>query len=288
MTQKNASVIILLQNREGEGPPIKKITIVNKKGGVAKTTTARNMATVLAETYGKKVLLIDLDSSGNLSDSFHCRPDDGCLTGVSAILRDKNEDPNEHIYETGVEGVHIMPSNDTLKSTETAIRLDTVSPQQFKLMAQLKKVDADYDYCIMDCPPSEDIVVINALATSSEVIIPTTVNQDSMSAIIKICKTVSEVQDYNPMLSIRGVLMTRIRSNNVDREGLSIDFGVPKFKTYIRNAIDVERSRFQCQSIREYRADCPAALDYDNFVAEYLGLPPVHAHEPYCAHENSQ
>lgn len=256
---------------------------MNKKGGVAKTTTARNMATVLAESYGKKVLLVDLDSSGNLSDSFHCRPEDGCLTGVSAILRDKNEDPHEHIYETGVDGVHIMPGNETLKPTETAIRLDTVSPQQFKLMAQLKKVESEYDFCIMDCPPSEDIIVINALATSNEVIIPTTVNQDAMSAILKICKIVAEVQDYNPMLTIRGILMTRIRSNNVDREGLTIDFGIPKFKCYIRNAIDVERSRFQCQSIKAYRWDCPAALDYDNFVAEYLGHPPVHPKEPYYA-----
>lgn len=281
MTQEGQGAIIQIQNREREGPPIKKITIVNKKGGVAKTTTARNMATVLAETYGKKVLLIDLDSSGNLSDSFHCRPDDGCLTGVSAIIRDKNEDPHDHIFETGVDGIHIMPSNSTLKPTETAIRLDTVSPQQFKLMSQLKKVESEYDYCIMDCPPSEDIIVINALATSSEVIIPCTINQDSMTAIIQTYKIVSEVQDYNPMLSIRGVLLTRIQRNNVDREGITVDFGIPKFKTYIRSAVDVERSRFQCQSIREYRKDCPAAIDYDNFVAEYLGLPPAHPEKSY-------
>lgn len=254
---------------------------------MAKTTTTRNMATVLAETYHKRVLVIDLDSSGNLSDCFRCLPPEGSTTGVSAIILDKNEDPHEHIYETGVEGLHLMPSNDTLRSTEKQLRMDDRTPQQYRLMRQLKKVEDEYDICLMDCPPTEDLLVINALSCSQEVIVPTTVNQDSMSAVIKLTKTVLEVQDYNPSLSIRGVLMTRIRSNNVDREGLTIDFGLPKFKSYIRNAIDVERSRFQCQSIREYRSDCPAAIDYDNFVAEYLGLPFIHTQGvPYADGED--
>lgn len=264
-----------------EGAAIKIITVLNLKGGTAKSTTTKNLAYLLNHDYGMRVLTGDLDCSGNLSLSFQCRPERNDTNCMSRLLIERDADPHDVIVHTAYEGLDIIPANGTLKPTDTQMRLDTHNPQQFRLRRQMAKLEHEYDYCIFDCPPAEDLVVINALAASSEVIIPTTVNQDSLDAIVRVSELIAEVQDYNPALHIRGVLFTRIRNNGVDREGVSMEIPFPKFKTYIREAIAAERSRFMNQSIREYQASSAPAIDYDNLAAEYMGLPPVHSDAPY-------
>lgn len=264
-----------------EGTTIKIIPILNLKGGTGKTTTARNFGYLLATDYGKRVLLCDLDDSGNLSASFECRPPEGDDMCLSKLLTDKTADPHDYIIKTRTQGVHIIAGNDTLKPADTAIRMDFVNPQQFRLKSQLKKLDGEYDYCLLDCPPSDGIIVINALAAAQEVIIPSNVNQDSLDGIVRVVRLITQVSDFNPSLSLRGVLMTRISNNRVDREGVALELPFPKFRTYIRASVDVERSRFVNQSLREYRGSLPASIDYENFVAEYLGLDPVRRDCPY-------
>lgn len=261
--------------------------ILNLKGGTAKSTTTRNMAYILAAVYGYRVLAVDLDSSGNLSAMFGKRPgptDSNCL---SAVMVDKSLDPNDFIVHTDVDGLDLLPANETLKAAETAIRLDQRTVFQTRLRAQLKKVASNYDYCLLDCPPSEDLFVINALACAQDVIIPCMVEMDSLDAAVRVQKFVVEIEDFNPSLNIRGMLMTRVQNNALDKDGVdAVIPGVPKFRTYIRQSVDVKRSRFYNASLREYvamekRKPFPALFDYDNFVAEYLGLPPVHSDAPY-------
>lgn len=266
---------------------MKIVTILNFKGGTAKSTTAWNMAHILATVCNKRVLACDLDSSGNLSAMLQVRPDPGDACGASAILLDKSVDPRECIVHTQVDGVDMLTGNDTLNTTETMIRMDAVSPQQFRLSKQLKKIGADYDYCIIDCAPTPSILVINALACAHEVIIPTHVGQDSFDAVVRVLQLADEVQDYNPGLSIRGILLTDIENNSFDKEGIQMDWGdIPRFRTYIRHSVEVERSRSANLCLADYakgyrRKKFGPLMDYDNFVAEYLGFPLVHENVPY-------
>lgn len=270
-------------------------TVLNLKGGVGKSTTVRQMAYILSATYGKKVLVCDLDSSGNVSDSFQtegedgelvsCRPVLGDMEGIAALITNKEADPHDFIIKTTTSNVDIIPANDTLKKAEVALRLDQRSPQQFRLQRQLKKLGDEYDYVLLDCPPAEDLLVINALVASRHLIIPCMVNQDSMDAVVRTVGLAVEEQDFNPALEIVGVLPTRVSNNKVDKEGLSVlaeMMPVNRFQTYIRQSVDVERSRFSNQSLHEFKKDSNPAIDYDNFVAEYLGYPPVHENVPYC------
>lgn len=269
-------------------------TVLNLKGGVGKSTTVRQMAYILSATYGKKVLVCDLDSSGNVSDSFlqeteegelvSCRPVPGYTEGIADLITNKEADPHDYIIHTTTPNVDVIPANDTLKRAEVVLRLDQRSPQQFRLQRQLKKLGDEYDYVLLDCPPAEDLLVINALVASRHLIIPCMVNQDSMDAVIRTVNLAVEVQDFNPALEIVGVLSTRVSNNKVDREGLSVlaeQMPIPRFQTYIRQSVDVERSRFSNLSLREFKKDSNPALDYDNFVAEYLGYAPVHEDAPY-------
>ena len=288
---------IRIKNHTTKGVSIIKsiIAILNLKGGIGKSTTAKTMAYIMGKDYGLRVLLCDLDSSGNLSSSLYhnsengavrCKPVNPCDDfGMPKILMDKDADIRENILETTFENVSIIPSNDTMQVADSSIRIDTTVPQQYRLMRHLKKVYADYDYIILDCPPAQDMSVVNALYCAREVIIPTTINQDSLEAIPRVSRLIDEIQDYNPALSIRGVLFTRIaRNTSLDKQGVKDMRGIltcPVFDTYIRNSIAVERCRFANMSLREYDSRCTPAIDYDNFVAEYLGKVKPHPEVVY-------
>ena len=265
---------------------------MNLKGGIGKSTTAKNMAYILGKDYGKRVLLGDMDSSGNLSAAMFREDSDSespvvCKSsdpyddfGMSHILMDRNCDPHDYILKTSFENVSIIPSNDTLQGADSAIRIDTTVPQQYRLSRQLRKVQDEYDYCILDCPPAFDMTVTNALYCAHEVIIPSSINQDSIDAIDRVARFIEEISEFNPSLVLRGVLFTRIAGNNsLDKNGqqqMREVLPYPVFKTYIRNSIVVENSRFLNMSIREYDKKSNPAIDYDNFVAEYLKKPLPH------------
>lgn len=265
---------------------------MNLKGGIGKSTTAKNMAYILGTIYGKKVLLCDMDSSGNLSAAMYRGDTDGgeeviCRSsdpyddfGISHLLRDKNCEPHDFVIPTTFENVSIIPSNDTLQETETMLRIDTMTPQQYRLARQLKKLQEEFDYCIMDCPPAFNMIVTNALYCAHELIIPSSINKDAIDAIERVTRYMEEIAPLNPALHLRGILFTRIAGNNgLDKNGVKQMRKVleyPIFNTYIRNSIVVENSRFMNMSIREYDKTSAPAIDYDNFVAEYLGKPSPH------------
>lgn len=263
------------------------IAILNLKGGTGKSTTTRNMAYLLAAHYGKRVLACDLDSSGNLSAMFGMRPDACVMCPMGTVMESKDADPHEYVIRTTLEGLDLLAANDTLKPVDTAIRLDQRTPQQTRLKKQLAKLASEYDYCLLDCPPSEDLLVINALACAQEVIIPCEVSMDSMDAAVRVAKLVMEIEDFNPSLTIRGMLMTKVKNNALDKDGINVTLpGIPKFRSYIRQSVDVERSRFLNASLHEYvkqekKKPFPALFDYDNFVAEYMGGAPLHLDAPY-------
>lgn len=250
-------------------------TIVNQKGGVCKTTICRNLGYLLAEVYHKKVLLIDLDSSGNLSNFFSLRKPSSDDAGASRVLLDLDSNPSDYILETRIKNLFLLPGNESLGKTEKDIKSDDLLPQQNRLKIQLSKIKDQYDYCFIDCPPTvtNAILVINALACSDEVLIPCPANMDAIDGVNHIINMVHTIQQYyNDRLTIRGVIFTRISRKNIDKQLLTMPLAIPRFRTFIRESSALaEYSRANYQMFREYDPSAKGTHDMDNLAAEYLG-----------------
>lgn len=264
---------------------MKRIAVFNKKGGVGKTTCTRNMAFVLAHHYKKKVLVVDCDSSANLSDFFHLKFDvSSDNITLSNLMVDDETDVHDAIYHAETAGIDVIPCNNTLVAAAKNVLLDSLTPQQFHLAMYMNKLQDEYDYVIFDCPPKDDIMVVNVLACANEVLIPVFINQDALAGAVDVVNLVDRISRYNPALTVRGALLTKISRNSLDQQGVSMDFGYPKFKTYIHGSVEVEKGRCEGKSCWEFHKGGAPAIDYDNFVAEYLGLPAPH---PEISYESS-
>lgn len=262
---------------------MKVISVINQKGGVAKTTTTRNMAYVLATKFGKRVLLIDMDDSGNLSEAFGCMPPEEAAeeTGVSRLLCDKKCQVADVVMPTNYEGIHIIPCNSTLAAAKIKIETDQIAPMQFRLQNKLRKLKGDsaYDFCLIDTKAGLDALVVNALAASDEAIIPTTVDKDSLLMATRAVDAIEQVTDYSEV-TLRGFLFTMVNPRTaLERQGITVladSIQYPVFDTFIRQSAAVKQTRWTYQMCDEGSKGCPPALDYDNFVCELLGVERMH------------
>lgn len=251
-------------------------TVVNQKGGVGKTTICQNLGYLLSTEYGKKVLLIDLDSSANLTTIFEVTSNRDRMFGAPSVIVDEDADPAKNILPTKYPNLYIMPGSEALARVEDKIRTDIDAPQQTRLASQLNKVSNDYDFCLIDCPPSVQgsVLVINALACSDDVIIPCSPNFDGIGGVAKVAEIAGKVRkNFNPKLSIRGVVYTMIRPRmTFDRQLLEMKLQVPRFRTYIRFSDGVATySRANFVAYHEYNAKSSGSIDMDNLAAEYIG-----------------
>lgn len=262
---------------------MKVVAVINEKGGVGKTTTVRNMAYVMATKFGKRVLVCDLDESGGLSDSFGLKPpeDEGKPAGIAKLLIEC-PDPHEVILHTAYEGIDIIPSNYSVSMAKSFLVMKAATPGiNMRFYKAITAIEDEYDYCIVDCAPDVNLVLSNILTATHEVIIPAQIDIDSMKRAVATINTLNEVREYgakNPLF-LRGVLFTMVGNTRIERQGLTGDYvgAFPIFDTYIRNsAADIRGSRNEALMCDEFKKGCNVALDYDNFVAEFLGLPRMH------------
>ena len=180
------------------------IAIANQKGGVGKTTTSINLSAALAE-MGKKVLVIDADPQGNTTSGYGIEKNELDNTIYELLLGECSV--GDCIIKEAVKGVSILPSNVNLAAVE--VELIDADKREFILKKEIDWIKDDYDYIIIDCPPSLSLLTINAMTTADSVLVPIQCEFYALEGLSQLIYTVNLVKErLNPGLEIEGVVFT--------------------------------------------------------------------------------
>ena len=246
------------------------ISLVNQKGGVAKTTTAVCLGSLLAE-LGSKVLVVDLDAQGNLTENFGINGDEIDNTIYEVLTQDL---PLKQAIHTTEFGVDIIPSNINLASAELDIA--NKMSREMILRRAFKKADLDYDFVILDLPPSLGLITLNSLALSNYVLIPVDAGVYSLSGINQLVKIITTVieNDLNDDLSVLGVLLTkaddRINVTKDIQDTLRDMFGDKLFNTYIHHNSKILESQRDHKPINYFDKKSRGYLEYKELAKEVI------------------
>ena len=255
---------------------MKTISIINLKGGVAKTLTADSMAHVLATLHNKRVLLVDNDKQGNTSKAFGVHSYDD--KSISDVLTARRLDPREVIKKTRFENIDVMPANMTLIRANMEVLMDSTRPQQTRLRSALNTIAAEnfYDFCIIDNAPDINISTINALVASDDVIIPIKIDKYAFDGLEELKEQIDNTrEDLNPQLRFCGCFVTQYdRTNEADTQGEEFlkTLEYPVFDTHIRKTPKMKPSTFERLPIILYSPRCGASADYKALVEEWLRM----------------
>lgn len=245
---------------------MKTIAIINLKGGVGKTTTAINMAALLAEKYKKRVLLIDNDPQGNASQFCRCYKWMNETCGAAKIL--KGENPQKLAYRF----IDVINADMTLLEADNALRAST-ERQDDKIKQYLQNVAWQYDYCIIDNPPALLMCTINALCAADEVIIPVTLDNWSLDGVETITEQIEALKVLNDKLKVEGILITNYKKtteNEAAEKWLREKCGYRVYNTVIRRSDKITAATYHKKPIDDYSPRSAAAVTYRRFVIEYL------------------
>ncbi|KKS12656.1 MAG: hypothetical protein A2735_00105 [Candidatus Yanofskybacteria bacterium RIFCSPHIGHO2_01_FULL_41_21] len=186
------------------------ITICNAKGGVGKTTTAINLSGYLA-AMGKYVLLVDMDSQANATAGIGITTSEQDGSIYHALVNDYN--PHHLIKKTSLFGFDVLPAAQELAGA--TVELVNMEQREFRLKKSLNSIRTNYDYIIIDCPPSLGLLTVNALAASERIIIPVQCEYYALEGLTQLLKTIELVrQGLNPDLQVLGVLLTMYDRRN--------------------------------------------------------------------------
>lgn len=248
---------------------MKKVSIFNIKGGVAKTTSTANLGACLSQ-QGKKVLLVDLDSQSNLTKLFKTYSIEDLY--ISDVLLDKNLDIHKAIKRTDFENLDIISANINLTFTERNILLDETRSQQDRLVIALSQINDEYDYCLIDCPPSLNIITVNALCASDEVFVPIKIDKFALDGLEYLLDRISEIKEnFNSNLNFKGCFITMDTAttvNKVIKQELKKLLGDKMFDTTIKQNVKVIESTFDECPVVFSNKKARASINYRDLCKE--------------------
>ena len=256
------------QNAESPRPRV--LALANQKGGVGKTTTAVNLSTALAATH-KRVLIIDLDPQGNASTGLGLDAGSRPMTTYEVLIGDAAL--SQAAVEAPVPGLFVVPATRELSGAE--IELIDAPRREHRLKEAVQSLQGDWDYVLIDCPPSLNLLTLNAFVAADAVLVPLQCEFYALEGLSHLLHTVERVkQVLNPRLEIQGVVLTMFDKRNNICDMVATDvrshFGEKVYETVIPRNVRVSEAPSYGQPVLLYDWRCTGSQAYIHLASELL------------------
>lgn len=247
----------------------KVICIANQKGGVGKTTTSVNLSAALSKLH-KRVLLIDMDPQGNASSGLGIKRHELQDSNIYHVLIGEKS-LNECMQDTHIPGLKIAPANPDLVGAE--IELVEMPQREFRLRHAIKTVSSDFDYVLIDCPPSLGLLTLNALSAANSFLVPLQCEYYALEGLSQLLNTAGIIKkNLNNNLHIEGIVLTMFDTrNNLSHQvvkEISSHFGDKVFSSVVPRNVRLSEAPSHGQSIFEYDPKSIGAVKYMELAEE--------------------
>jgi chromosome partitioning protein len=245
------------------------LAVAMQKGGVGKTTTARDLGSELVR-LGKRVLLVDIDPQGNLTQSLGYDPTQ-IEQSVYEVLLNPTHGPGFATLRTA-HGIDLVPANLALAGAE--LTLAGRIGRELLLRTALLEVRRSYDYVLIDCPPSLGIFTVNALTAADAVLVPLQAHIFALKAIPQLQEAIGLVRQLNPRLDIGGIIVTmvdrRTSVNNVVEEAIREQYGDVVFQTVVPFTVKLVETPAAGVPVADYAPESAGAVAYRALAQEVV------------------
>lgn len=260
----------IIDNKNNRMGKCRVVSVVNQKGGVGKTTTAVNLATAMA-AVGKRVLIVDADPQGNASTGLGM-PRANRGAGCYELMFD-GLSVEDVAQPTIIPDLSIITSSADLAGAE--IQLVTTERREYRMKEALERSANNYDLMLIDCPPSLNLITLNALVASDAILVPLQVEFYALEGMTSLLQTVEAIRArFNPTLEVEGVVLTMYDKRNSLSDAVAHDvrsyFGDKVFDTVIPRNVRVSEAPSHGKPVLLYDLKCPGSQAYMHLASEIL------------------